>query len=100
METSTEIILPETYDSIIKFNEESSKWSYVEDNYYFAIPCLVFLFVVTVFGTIGNIFVIGAVVASKVRWCCEDALIPVFHHYSFIYEHRFCAETCTYVQHV
>ena len=52
--------------SLFSEAEASTSWNYLLKNPFFAIPELFFLVFVMVVGTVGNVFVIGAVVASKV----------------------------------
>ena len=51
---------------------DDTSWDYVEENTAFAIVSIVVLCVLMTAGTIGNVFVIGAIVAGKVRDCVTN----------------------------
>ena len=53
-------------------DDDDTSWDYVQENTAFAIVSIVVLSVLMTAGTIGNVFVIGAIVAGKVRVCANQ----------------------------
>ena len=53
-------------------DDDDTSWDYVQENTAFAIVSIVVLSVLMTAGTIGNVFVIGAIVAGKVRVCAKQ----------------------------